>query len=411
VTTKSVSDAKGMPTDLGASAFAGNIAAEDGAPVRNLRAAGAILMGRTNVPCMSLRWCTQNALHGRTLNPWAPALTPGGSSGGAAVALAVGIGPLAHGTDGGGSIRYPAACSGVVGLRPSHGRVPGYNPSARSEAAFGGQFMVAHGPMARRVRDVRLMLEALSAADHRDPWWMPVPLAGPAAPTPIRVAMCADPMGSGVDPASAEAVHAAAKALEAAGYVVEEVNFPDFAAVSARWFDIAADQRDHLSAVYEKVADADSLAAHHLVASGQRRFDTGRFRAALAKRTFYARRWAEFTHRYPIVLGPSASAPPFPYGFDVAGPAEVDEMFRIIAPMLLAPVLGVPAIAVPTGLADGVPISIQIHGARFREDLVLDAAEVVERACAMPTPADPRTAGASTTYEIVSASGARTKVP
>jgi amidase len=395
LTTKSVSDVEGMPTDVGVEAFAGNIAKEDGAPARNLRNAGAVLMGRTNVPCMSLRWCTQNALHGRTLNPWAPALTPGGSSGGAAVALAVGIGPLAHGTDGGGSIRYPAACSGVVGLRPSHGRVPGFNPSAAAEAAFGGQFMVAHGPMARRVRDVRLMLQAMSEPDRRDPWWMPVPLAGPPPARPIRVAMHTDPTGFGVDAGFAEAVLRAGRALEAAGYVVEEVNFPDFAATSESWFDIAADQRDHLSAIFERVADPDTLRAHHLVATGRRKFDPGRFRAALAERTARARSWARFTDRYPIVLGPSANAPPFPYGLDVAGEAEADEMFRIIAPMLLAPVLGVPAVSLPVGLAGGVPVSVQIHGPRFREDLVLDAAEAIESACAMPTPTDPLPSGAA----------------
>lgn len=395
LTTKSVTDVKGMPTDLGARAFAANIATEDGAPAHNLRAAGAVFMGRTNVPCLSLRWCTQNELYGRTLNPWAPALTPGGSSGGAAVALAVGVGPLAHGTDGGGSVRYPAACSGVVGLRPSHGRVPGYNPSAAADAAFGGQFMVAHGPMARRVRDVRLMLKALAVADARDPWWVPAPLEGPPPQRPVRVAMHSDPTGLGVDPASAAAVRNAGRALEAAGYAVEEVNFPEFAAVSQSWFDIAADHRDQLSAVYERVADADSLRAHHLVASGRRKFDAGRFRAALARRTSCARRWARFTEQYPIVLGPSANAPPFPYGFDVAGEAEVDEMFRIIAPMLLAPALGVPAIAVPLGVVNGLPVSVQLHGARFREDLVLDAAEAIERTHAMPTPIDPPAAATS----------------
>ncbi len=390
LTTKSVSDVKGMPTDFGARAFAATIASEDGAPARNLREAGAVFLGRTNVPCMSLRWCTQNALHGRTLNPWAPDLTPGGSSGGAAVALAVGIGPLAHATDGGGSVRYPAACTGVVGLRPTHGRVPGYNPSAAAEAAFGGQFMVAHGPMARRVRDVRLMLKAMCTADARDPWWVPAPLLGPPVDSPIRVAMCTDPTGLGVDAASAEAVRQAGRQLEAAGYAVDDINFPDFAAASQSWFDIAADHRDQLSPVYERVADPDSLRAHHLVASGRRKFDAARFRAALSKRTTYARNWALFTERYPIVLGPAANGPPFPYGFDVAGEAAVDEMFRILALMLLAPALGVPAIAVPAGVVNGLPVSVQLHGARFREDLVLDAAECIERACGMPTPIDPQ---------------------
>src|SRR5205823_4841830 len=141
-------------------------------------ALNAVTVGRTNTPAFSLRWHTDNELRGRTFNPWHRAHTPGGSSGGAAAALAAGIAPLAHGNDLGGSIRYPAYCCGVAGIRPTLGRVPAYNQTAAEERPPGTQLMSVQGPLARRVRDVRLGLAAMSARDPRDPWWAPAPLVG-----------------------------------------------------------------------------------------------------------------------------------------------------------------------------------------------------------------------------------------
>ncbi|KAG0772427.1 hypothetical protein G6F22_015747 [Rhizopus arrhizus] len=164
------------------------IAAENSPVVDNLRRAGAVILGRTNTPAFSLRWFTSNAVHGETRNPRNAALTPGGSSGGAASAVAAGIGHLAHGTDIAGSIRYPAYACGVHGLRPSLGRVPAYN-AALPERSIGGQLTAVSGPLGRTIADVRLGLAALSAADPRDPWWVPAPLVGPDVPR--RAALCA----------------------------------------------------------------------------------------------------------------------------------------------------------------------------------------------------------------------------
>lgn len=123
VTTKINVDQAGVPTDNGLLKFKDLIAPEDGSVVGNLRKAGAVIVGRTNAPALSLRAQTSNSLHGATLNPWNPALTAGGSSGGAGVAVAVGIGPISQGNDIGGSIRWPAYCNGVLGLRPTQGRI------------------------------------------------------------------------------------------------------------------------------------------------------------------------------------------------------------------------------------------------------------------------------------------------
>ncbi len=139
VTIKINVDYAGRPTTNGVKAFAFTNAEEDSVSVANLRKAGAVIMGRTNVPGFSTRYFTDNDLHGRTLNPWDASRTPGGSSGGAAAAVAAGIGPIGHGNDRAGSVRYPAYACGVTGLRPSLGRVPDFNPSAAEERGLSSQ--------------------------------------------------------------------------------------------------------------------------------------------------------------------------------------------------------------------------------------------------------------------------------
>ncbi|MDU6746313.1 MAG: amidase family protein, partial [Bradyrhizobium sp.] len=160
VTTKINVDQAGLPTTNGIVAFKDNIAKDDAPVVANLRRAGAVIIGRTNTPAFSMRWFTDNELHGRTLNPWRPDRTPGGSSGGAAVAAATGMCAIAHGNDGGGSIRYPAYCTGTVGLRPSFGRVPAFNGTAPSERQLSLQLISVQGAITRNVADARLALAA-----------------------------------------------------------------------------------------------------------------------------------------------------------------------------------------------------------------------------------------------------------
>ena len=177
VTVKVNIDQAGHATTNGVTLQRDLIAASNSPVVDNLRKAGAVILGRTNTPAFSYRWFTSNQLHGTTRNPRDPRLTPGGSSGGAAAAVASGIGHLAHGTDIAGSIRYPAYACGVHGLRPSLGRVPAYNASL-PERAIGPQLTAVSGPIGRSIQDLRLGLAAMSAPDARDPWWVPAPLEG-----------------------------------------------------------------------------------------------------------------------------------------------------------------------------------------------------------------------------------------
>ena len=173
VTVKINTDQAGYVTSNGVTLQRNQLAATNSPVVENLCRAGAVILGRTNAPAFSLRWFTDNRLHGATRNPRDPALTPGGSSGGAAAAAAAGIGHLAHGTDIGGSIRYPAYACGVHGLRPTLGRVPAFNASG-PERGIGPQLMAVSGPISRTIADLRLGLAAMAApanfvhSDHID---------------------------------------------------------------------------------------------------------------------------------------------------------------------------------------------------------------------------------------------------
>jgi len=189
VTTKVNVDQAGRATTNGVVALRDLVAASDSPPVANLTRAGAVVIGRSNTPAFSLRWFTDNDLHGRTLNPWNPGVTPGGSSGGAAAAVALGMGPIAHGNDYGGSIRYPAWACGVVGLRPTVGRVPAYNETANEERGISSQLMSVQGPLTRTVADARLALAVMAEGDPRDPLWVPAPSNDPDDGRPLKVAL------------------------------------------------------------------------------------------------------------------------------------------------------------------------------------------------------------------------------
>ncbi len=390
VTTKINVDQQGLPNSNGCVPLRDMLAPADSAVVGNLRQAGAVLFGRTNTPALSMRWFTENALHGRTLNPWSAGHTPGGSSGGAAAAVAAGIGPIAHGNDLGGSIRYPAYACGVAGLRPSAGRVPAFNPTMSAERPLTGQIMSAQGPLARRVRDLRLALAAMAVGDARDPWWMPVPLDQPPPPRPIRVALSVDPAGTGVHPAVAEAVRRAGRILEAAGYAVEEADPPGFAEAAADWDTLVdGETAIFMREAFATLGDAGAQATFVWMTEGRPGVDMPGFLRALARRATHQRAWARFMAERPLVLCPTSALPPFPQGMDVASEESFSIVFRAQQTLLAQPLLGLPCVSVPTGLADGLPMGVQIIAPRWREDMALDAAEVIEAACPMPTPIDP----------------------
>ncbi|HYF60621.1 MAG TPA: amidase [Burkholderiaceae bacterium] len=396
ITTKVNVDQAGLPTTNGVEAFAGLLAAEDAPVIANLRAAGAVIVGRTNTPAFSMRWYTENDLHGRTLNPWDAARTPGGSSGGAAVAVAVGMGPIGHGNDGGGSIRYPAYCTGTVGLRPSWGRVPAFNGTAPGERQLSLQWVSVQGAITRTVADARLALAAMIAPDPRDPWHVPLPLEGPEPPRPCRVAVSVDPAGVGAHPAVEAAVRRAARILADAGWPVVEADPPDVAAAALAWNDLAqGESRRTIAPTVARLGDAPARRAFELMMRRTPELDVPSLMRLTASRATFLRRWQLFLRDAPLVLCPVAMEPALPYGVDTESDDSVERLYRSHVWLFATSFLGLPSISVPTGVVDGLPTGVQVVGPRFREDLVLEAAAAIERACGTEVPIDPRPAVAS----------------
>jgi amidase len=391
VTIKVNTDQRGCATTNGVVAFREVMATADAPPVANWRKAGAIIVGRTNTPAFSWRWFTDNDLYGATLNPWNGGITPGGSSGGAAAALAAGIGALAQGNDIGGSIRYPAYACGLAGIRPSFGRVPSYNATTAEERPLAAQIMSVQGPLARHVPDLRLGLAAMSGFDPRDPWWVPAPLEGPPPPRPIRVAYLCDPGDAGVAPEVVAAVEQAASWLADAGYAVEQKTPPDFMATVDLWNAVlGTETRLNMLPLIEKFGDKAVQRMARFFDGLVPSLDLPAFGKALARRSTLLRSWMAFFETYPLILLPVSCEPPFPAGFDQGGDAALMRLVTAQRPQYPPAALGLPAVSVPTGVVGGVPMGVQLIAGRFREDLCLDAAEAIEARAPMPTPIDPR---------------------
>lgn len=381
VTIKVNIDTAGRPTTGGIVALKDLVAAEDAPVTANLRRAGAIVVGRSNTPAFSLRWFTDNDLHGRTLNPFDPAVTPGGSSGGAAAAVALGMGAIAHGNDYGGSIRHPAWACGVVGLRPTAGRVPAFNASAKDERIVSNQLMSVQGPLTRSVADARLALAAMSRRDARDPLWVPAPLEG-EMPRPLNVALFRRWDGLPTHAPVGAALEGAAAALAAAGCIVEEAEPPHFEEAAMLWRQqVFDDLRRGGVAAIETFGDAAVKRALGFYLGGIAAGDRDACLAGLARRLTIARAWSLFFERWPVLLMPVSWERPFPIDDDTRSQARMEAMLRAQSPLLATALLGLPGLAVPTGLVDGLPAGVQLCATRYREDLCLAAGEIVERAC------------------------------
>lgn len=317
VTTKVNVDQKGLPTTNGVVAFKDLVAPSDNPVISNLRKAGAIIIGRTNTPAFSMRWFTDNDLHGRTLNPWRKDRTPGGSSGGAAVSVATAMCPIAHGNDGGGSIRYPAFCTGTVGLRPSFGRIPSYNETATVERPLSLQMISVQGPIARSVADVRLALEAMSAYDPRDPWWVPAPLTGPKPRRPMKVAACIDAGAIEVTDDISRAVKDSASVLAECGYGIDWVGPPDVVQVAHLWNEFAqGEARATILPVLEKFGDQLARRSMELMLARTPVHTPADRTSINASRSTWLRKWTLFMEEYPLILCPVAMEPALPYGVD-----------------------------------------------------------------------------------------------
>lgn len=387
VTIKVNADQNGFPTTNGLRLQKDLVARADSPVVANFRRAGAVLLGRTNTPAFSLRWFTTNGLHGATKNPRDPSVTPGGSSGGAGAAVAAGIGAIAHGTDIAGSVRYPAYACGVHGLRPSFGRIPAWNASS-PERGIGPQLMAVSGPLARSVGDIRLALAAMAAPDPRDPWWVPAPLEGPAAPR--KAALCLRPGGLAIVPEVEAALRDAAGRLEAAGWEVEEIaDTPPIREANdvqlTLWL---GDGYAAVRAAAEREGDPEAIGILEAFRDRAESLNSDAIPQALTRRATLARQWSVFLADHPVLLVPVSGELPFPDGLD-RSPDGIARAFEAnLLQVGLAP-LGVPALTVTTGLVGRRPVGVQIVAARFREDLCLAAGEAIEAGGVPAMPVDP----------------------
>lgn len=390
VTIKVNIDVAGRATTNGAAQFADRVAKQDSPLVRNWRRAGAVVVGRTNTPAMSFGLFTNNKLYGRTLNPWNPKLSPGGSSGGAAVSVATGMVSLAHGNDSGGSIRYPAYCCGIFGIRPTFGRVAHYSGTSPEDMPIMSQLAVVNGPFARSVGDLRVALAAMSGHDPRDPWSVHEPVVQNDVSAPCKVAMLTDLPGVEKDNETVAAVRQAAQWLAEAGYEVEEIAPPRFAEASAlRDRLLIHEIRGHMLGMIEASAPPEEINEAHALLAATPPVDFKQFSEGLARRTGIIREWLLFMRDYPIVLTPTAWRKPQPADFYRDPVALTEEMVLELSPLHVPPLLGLPSMAVPTGVAAGVPMGVQFMATQFDEERLLVAAEVIERRAGMLTPVDP----------------------
>ncbi|MDB5731869.1 MAG: aam 3 [Variovorax sp.] len=381
VTIKVNVDVAGGATDGSIVALKDLIADSDAPVVANLKRAGAVIVGRNNAPSFSLRWFTDNELHGRTLNPWDPHVTPGGSSGGAAAAVATGMGPIAHGNDYGGSIRHPAWACGVVGLRPTAGRVPAVNATAKDDRILTNQLMSVQGPLTRSVADARLALEVMAEGDPRDPLWVPAPLDYPPSGQPLKVALFKRHPAFAADPSVTASFERAAQWLADAGCIVEEAEPPHFEEAARLWREMLNDDlRRGGKPAIEAIGDEAVRTVFAWQLAAPPAGSAERVLAAYQRRLTIARAWSLFFSEHPVLLMPVSWARQFPIDEDRRSAERFEQMLLEQSPLTATAMLGLPGLSVPTGVDGGLPTGVQLCASRYREDLCLAAGEIVERA-------------------------------
>jgi len=370
---KDVTQVAGLRTTFGSPLYRDHVPTEDALVVQRLRSAGAIILGKTNTPEFAAGGNTWNDVFGRTRNPWNPAKSAGGSTGGGAVGLATGMIALAEGTDLGGSLRIPASFCGVVGLRPSPGLVPTH-PSD-----FVWDTLQVTGPMARSAADVALMLQAIAGPSPLAP--LRQPMAGrdfvaAVARGPrrgLRVAYCPDIAGIGIDADVESVCRSAAAGLSAAGIAVDLIELDlsagrdAFLSLRGHWFAAwMAERLDRLDAFGVNVKNNTRAG---IAASGR---DLG---AAEMVRGRIWHRFRTLFERYDHLLTPTMAVPPFPveqnYPETVAGKA-MPTYIDWLAPTFVLSLTGLPVGSVPCGLdRDKMPVGLQVVGPPEGEEAVL----------------------------------------
>ena len=384
-TVKENIDLKGTPTTQGVPLLAESMPAKNAPIVDRMIEAGAIPIARTNLPEMGMRLDTDNPLRGRTFNPWNKDLTPGGSSGGEAAAIATGMSPFGLGNDIGGSLRNPAYCCGIASLKPSIGRLP-FVSSIEPFVDMGasGTFLT-DGPMARSVNDLRAGLTIMAGRHIEDPQSVDAPLIGSVPESP-KAALVKDISNFNLPDATKREIEKAGSILSQKGWSVEEVEAPEVERVYEIWGTVL--NSGMLDAMPDEVFKEET--AVYLKRFAEPFINNGiSLDEALLERRRLRRLWSSFLTDYTVCIGPTWSNLPWPIDTDldpIKGDSALKESFIFIAP---GNCLGIPSVALPMGVADGLPTGIQIYSELYREDLCLLAAEIIEKERVCPTPIDP----------------------
>ncbi|WP_078624050.1 amidase [Streptomyces monomycini] len=387
----------GRRTELGSRLAAGLVAGADSALMRRFRNAGLVTFGRTATPEMAYSITTESVLYGATRNPWDPARSAGGSSGGAAAAVAAGVVPIAHATDAAGSLRVPAACTGLFGLKPTRGRVS-MGPDA--DETFSG--LAVHGSVSRTVRDSAALLDQIRGPEPGDPYFAQQPSRPYAEevsrhPGSLRIGVLPQAWGGRRTTAPvADALSRTVRLLEALGHRVEEVTvglgvgWEEFVLANARLFTVnLAASVDALAAAFGRPVDSSTLepatlAGHHY---GQR-VSGPQFVTALTVRNQVARSLARYFDAYDVLLTPTLPELPVPLGAYAEGAAALDgfgwiDRLNDRSPFTMPfNVAGTPAMSVPVtaDTGTGLPIGMQFAAGYGLESRLFRLAGQLEQA-------------------------------
>ncbi|CAN7718663.1 amidase family protein [Variovorax sp. LjRoot175] len=372
----------GVRTTMGSAIYADSVPKEDAVAVARAKAAGAILIGKTTTPEFGHKQVPTAPIFGRTLNPIDARYTPGASSSGAAVAVAAGLGSLALGTDGGGSIRIPASCCGIVGLKATLGVVPHLQaPDLYSANSF-------TGPMARDVADTQLLFDTIKGFDRRDPYGLGGPMPRRAVPASLRGLKVAWLLTAGnpVDPEVEAVTTAAVRAMEREGAIVETVQL-DLVALERHFLVMLQSMlAARVGANLERFGDRLDATLIDAVHKGRRHSAVDLHEATFAKTRCFTELQGLF-ERFDVLVSPTVSAPPLPIDMDVSGEVEIagkpagtirGAWYPYTYPMNLT---GHPALSMPCGKsAIGLPIGLQLAGRWYDDDYLLAIARLVEQA-------------------------------
>ncbi len=380
---KDLTPTAGLKTTFSSRAYADHVPDQDAASVRRLREAGFIVLGKTNAPEFGTFPDTQSVLNGVCHNPWDLSRNPGGSSGGAAVSVASGMAPVAHGSDGGGSIRIPASCCGLFGIKPARGRISHGPHSGEGWAGFS-----TDGPITRSVADAAALLDAMSGYEPGDPYWAPAPgrpfvqEAG-ADPGRLRIGMTTTAMtGVPVDPACEAAAHDAAELLRSLGHEVGEISLD-----ALTEFDISSDfiKVVQTTTAYHPDVDPELIEpVNRALMDAAEATSSQTYIKALLSLQALTRAVVRFMSDLDLLLMPTLGMPPLPIGWMYEDEDPWMQLIRagMFIPFTpLANITGLPAVSLPLYWnEDDLPIGVQLVGGPADEATLLRVSAQLEQA-------------------------------